>query len=80
MKIKPTQAGFPQREATDIEINTFFSVGGTTSQTHWTIKSEQGEILAQGNCSIPEEIHAQWGTDDSIIEDYVLEQLNLEKL
>lgn len=40
---------------------------------------EDGHELKRERVDIPEEIFTQWGTDDSIIENYVLQQLQLTK-
>jgi hypothetical protein len=77
-KIQPTFAGFPQEEATEIEITVRFDLGAKTSQ-YWVLLNEDSQKVADGNIDIPEEILSQWGTDDTLVLDYILEQLGLEK-
>ena len=48
------------------KINVFWKVSGVDT-------SKEGVI------TLPQSIVDQWGTDDSIVEEYVLEQLNLYK-
>jgi hypothetical protein len=35
--------------------------------------------LTEGNLSVPEAIVSTWGTDDSVIADWAIEELGLEK-
>jgi hypothetical protein len=79
-KIQPTQAGFPQEEATEIDITVRFDLGAKTSQSYWVLLNEANQKVADGNLDIPEEIHTQWGTDDTLVLDYILLSLGLTKL
>jgi hypothetical protein len=79
IQITTTLAGFPLKEAKKIEVNIYFPLGSETSRAYWAMWSDDNEKLAQGDLLIPQEIHMNWGTDDSIVEDYVLQQLGLQK-
>jgi hypothetical protein len=79
-KILKTLAGFPLQEAIEIEVTYNGKLGDTTSNSYWVLSNDEGQIIATGNTLIPEEIHSQWGTDDNVPLDYILEQLGLTKL
>jgi hypothetical protein len=79
-KIQPTQAGFPQEEATEIDITVRFDLGAKTSQSYWVLLNENNQKVADGNIDIPEEIHSKWGTDDTLVLDYILLSLGLTKI
>lgn len=49
------------------EIHVFWKVSGTT-------------ISKEGTITLPQSVVDQWGTDDTIIKDYVLQQLNLTEV
>jgi hypothetical protein len=49
------------------QINVFWKVSGTT-------------ISKEGIISLPQSIIDNWGTDDTIVENYVLQQLDLTKV
>jgi hypothetical protein len=79
-KILPISLGFPQpQEVTDIDVTVRFDLGAKTSQSYWVLSNEKGEAVQTGNLDIPEEVHAKWGIDDTLVLDYILEQLGLEK-
>ena len=46
---------------------------GTTS--YYELQTENGETVSRGNMTIPQEVIAIWGTEDSVIEKYIIEQL-----
>jgi hypothetical protein len=46
---------------------------GTTS--YYELQTESGEMITNGNITIPQEVIDIWGTDDSVIENYIIEQL-----
>ena len=69
-----------------------FSLNPSTVSLYWAIKSETtstdsegaevvsvGATLTEGNLSVPEAIVSVWGTDDSIISDWAIEELGLVK-
>ena len=68
------------KQATKILINVQLQTGGTTSTAFYQLKDAQGGYLYDGIISIPTAVHSTWGTDDSVIENYVLQQLNLTRL
>jgi hypothetical protein len=78
-QIQPFKTGFPEQEATQIAINVLLSLGGESSTSHWTLLTANGQTIATDNIEIPKEVHSLWGTDDSVITDYVLQELQLTK-
>jgi hypothetical protein len=69
-----------------------FSLFPSSVSLYWAIKAEStstnsegeevvsvGATLTEGNLSVPEAIVSAWGTDDSIISDWAIEELGLEK-
>lgn len=69
------------RVATQIEITVLsFQTTDTSCQTYWRISDENGNQLEEGNTELPELIYSEWGQLNTFIEDYILEQLNLERL
>lgn len=65
-------------EATNLEILvSTFPLYPTSIEIKWIISGSNG--VKEGTIILPQSIVDQWGTDDTIVEDYVLEQLNLYK-
>ena len=48
-----------------------FATDATTATTYWQLLTEDGKQLAQGNYTMTEEEFAQWGTDNSVVNEYV---------
>jgi len=65
-------------EATTLEIVVNpFQLFPTTVSVRWAVSGLNG--YKEGTLELPQSIVDQWGTDDSIVEEYVLQQLNLYK-
>lgn len=72
----------------DVLILNFAPFSSTVS-LYWAIKSESssvvdeeevfspGSVLLDGNLTAPEEVVSAWGTDDSVIVNWVMEELSL---
>lgn len=58
----------------DITVNSF-SLFPTSIEVLWKLSGETA--IKEGALAIPKDIVSSWGTDDTIIKDYVLEQLGL---
>ena len=72
---------YRQGQGTQIYIRPIsIELGGETCSTYWQIFDENNKELESGNTEIPSEIYLNWGEDDSIISDYVINKLNLQKL
>jgi hypothetical protein len=79
-QIQPTNLGLPPIEAIAITIRAEFNLGGDSSRVFWRVFDVDNNQLLSGNLYIPSLIHNAWGVDDSVVEDYVLTQLNLDRL
>lgn len=80
INIKNKQVGLPPSNATKLQIRVEFNLGASESRVFWIVLNADNEHLLTGTLAIPTETHNAWGVDDSVIEDYVLGQLNLERL
>lgn len=47
-----------------------------SNMSYYELQTESGEMVSNGNITIPQEVIDIWGTDDSIIENYIIGQLN----
>jgi hypothetical protein len=63
-------------EKLNVTVNTF-PLFPETVEVFWELIG--GDFSKEGTMIIPQEIVSQWGTNDSILEDYVIEQLNLTR-
>ena len=45
--------------------------------SYYELQTESGEMISNGNMTIPQEVIAIWGTDDNVIENYIISQLNI---
>ena len=80
MQITPTQ--FVQLPldgtATELEIIVQpFPLFPTTISVFWKVSGI--DISKEGTIILPPELIAEWGVDDTIVETYVLQQLDLTK-
>jgi hypothetical protein len=63
------------------EINTLeitvqsFLLFPTTISVNWAVTGES--VRREGTMTLPQSIVDQWGTDDTIVQNYVLQELNL---
>jgi hypothetical protein len=48
-----------------------FDTTATTCTTYWQLLTEEGQQLSQGNYTLTEEQFQQWGTDNSVVNEYV---------
>lgn len=80
INITPLNIGVQNQIATQIKIRAEFYTSTNTSRVFWQLFNDNDLQLLNGDLVIPEATHNAWGTDDSVIEDYVLNQLNLERL
>lgn len=49
-----------------------------STTSYYELQTEEGEIISNGNLIIPQEVIDKWGTDDSVIENYIVEQLSIQ--
>ena len=60
----------------EIRVNSFHLFPSEIS-VFWKVTGIDSDVSKEGTIIIPQSIIDQWGTDDTIIKNYVLEQLNL---
>lgn len=79
--IKTIKIGFPiQQDAVSIFIRPLINcTSDLTCNTYWEIMDENNNVLANGNTPLDEVEYAQWGADNTSLEDIVLAKLNLER-
>jgi hypothetical protein len=78
MQINPTEfVQLPlEGVATELEIRVeSFPLFPTEIHVFWKVSGTA--ISKEGSILLPQSIIDQWGTDDTIVKEYVLEQLNL---
>lgn len=81
MQINPTQyVQLPlSKEVNQLEITVNpFSLFPTEITIIWTVSSEG--FAKDGSMVLPQSIIDQWGTDDNVVKNYVLQQLNLTEV
>lgn len=95
IKIIPIPVGYPVRMAdvitikpiisstTALSCNTYYELL-QTSIVEVVENTDIGQslivaVLANGNCPISEEQYAQWASDNTVLEDFVLETLGLSR-
>lgn len=76
--IAPVLIGLPKKEGVSINVKPInIELFAETCGSYWQIFDENNNQLADGNLDIPSEIYLNWGEDDNIIIDYVVEKLGL---
>ena len=76
--IAPVLIGLPKKEGVSINVKPInIELFAETCESYWQIFDENNNQLADGNLDIPSEIYLNWGEDDNIIIDYVIEKLGL---
>lgn len=54
-----------------------FATDATTCSTYWQLLTEEGLQLSQGNYTLTEEQFLTWGTDNSVVDNYVAEAIGV---
>jgi len=78
IQIKPKK--ILNKIATQLDIRVDLNLNSETSTSFFNLRDDEGGLIYDDIIPIPSEIHSQWGTDDSVIEDYILSELNLTRL
>lgn len=80
IEINPISLGLPAEVATRLMVRAIIlSTRDTSCYTYYEVSTEQGKVLAKGECPINEEQYALWGSDNTYIEDIVISNLGLER-
>jgi hypothetical protein len=54
-----------------------FTTDATTCTTYWQLLTEDGKVLAQDNYTLTEEQFLTWGTDNSVVNQYVADAIGV---
>jgi hypothetical protein len=54
-----------------------FATNATTAVTYWQLFNENNESLLDGNYTMTEEQFNSWGTDNSVVNEYVAEAIGV---
>jgi hypothetical protein len=76
--IKPIP--YPLNEGTATRMSVLvlnFETTATTCTTYWQLLTEEGVQLSQGNYTLTEEQFLTWGTDNSVVNEYVAEAIGV---
>jgi hypothetical protein len=76
--IKPIP--YPLNEGTATRLSVLvlnFATDATTCTTYWQLLTEDGKTLAQDNYTLTEEQFQTWGTDNSVVNQYVAEAIGV---
>ena len=71
---------YPLNEGTATQMTVLvlnFETTATTCTTYWQLLTEEGKQLSQGNYTLTEEQFAEWGTDNSVVNEYVAEAIGV---
>jgi hypothetical protein len=72
IEIQPVVFPLNQGTATRMTVLVLnFDTTATTCTTYWQLLTEEGQQLAQGNYTLTEDQFQQWGTDNSVVNEYV---------
>ena len=86
METQPTQGVaiqpivYPLNEGTATRMSVLvlnFETTATTCTTYWQLLTEEGVQLSQGNYTLTEEQFLTWGTDNSVVNEYVAEAIGV---
>ena len=71
---------YPLNEGTATRLTVLvlnFPTDATTCTTYWQLLTEEGKTLAQDNYTLTEEQVQTWGTDNSVVNQYVAEAIGV---
>jgi hypothetical protein len=72
IEIQPVVFPLNQGTATRMTVLVLnFDTTATTCTTYWQLLTAEDQQLAQGNYTLTEEQFQQWGTDNSVVNEYV---------
>ena len=71
---------FPLNEGTATRLTVLvlnFETSATTCTTYYQLLTEEGVQLRQGNYTLTEEQFVTWGTDNSVVNQYVADAIGV---
>jgi hypothetical protein len=78
ISIKPVEFKVPQGVATRMTVKVLeFETDQTSTNTYWRLLTEEGQQLQQGNYYMTEEQFAEWGKDNTVVNQYVAEAIGV---
>ena len=76
--IKPIPYPLNEGTATFMSVLVLnFPTDAVTATTYWQLLTDEGKQLSQGNYTLTEEQFAAWGTDNSVVNEYVAEAIGV---
>jgi len=76
--IQPVQFPLNQGTATFLTVLVeAFLTDATTASTYYRLLTDDGKILSDGRYQMTEEQFAEWGRDNSLVNEYVAEYLGV---
>jgi hypothetical protein len=78
IQIQPITFPLNQGTATQMSVLILnFETRATSCTTYYELLTEEGKVLSNGNYTLTEEEFAQWGTDNSFVEQCVANYLGV---
>ena len=74
------QIVYPLNEGTATRLSVLvlnFPTDATTCTTYWQLLTEEGKMLSEDNYTLTEEQFLTWGTDNSVVNEYVAEAIGV---
>jgi hypothetical protein len=71
---------YPLNEGTATRLSVLvlnFETTAVTCTTYWQLLTEDGKQLSQGNYTLTEEEFLTWGTDNSVVNEYVADAIGV---
>lgn len=71
---------FPLNQGTATRMSVLilnFDTTAVNCQTYWQLLTEEGLQLSQGNYTLTDEQFASWGTDNSVVNQYVADAIGV---
>jgi hypothetical protein len=71
---------YPLNEGTATRLSVLvlnFETTAVTCTTYWQLLTDEGKQLSQGNYTLTEEQFLTWGTDNSVVNEYVAEAIGV---
>jgi hypothetical protein len=71
---------YPLNEGTATRLSVLvlnFETTAVTCTTYWQLLTEEGKMLSEDNYTLTEEQFLTWGTDNSVVNEYVAEAIGV---
>lgn len=65
-------------DATTLNVTVFsFPTDATSTNTYWSLNTADGTKCAEGNYYLTEEQFAAWGQDNTVVDQYVADEIGV---